>query len=634
MTGEGKQKPVAGPRRPRTVQPVIINNLTGTDPTLEGRQRRYLLEAINIIDRSGAVEFADSLTRTYGPTGKPLGRPRYFGNRQLLTTQLYTAMMSNSPKIQEVQRCTNELPDDCLAALGLVRDPNTCQAVTLSQVDHAWNRLVESCNASPVRDGKRLPKPPADTAPATDLSPSETAQDKRPSHHHKSIDRKYLRPELTDAEVSPTPSRKPSNRGAARTLAEEDAAKRRSNLEHLTALLLRATLPEGLRYLTLTIDWTDNETNARRYTSRRTSADPDARFGRRRRKSGLSVVKKAKTAKESKTSKEGKAGAETRPEPPRTTNNVTLDAEGFESDKDELFFGYNVHFAVGVGEVDGTTLPELAVAMRVTPANDMAGVAPTALYLIDEAVIGGHPVRTAILDLGYTMRKTETLHIPIAERDVSLVHDLEPLKRGRKGTHLDAVLINGIPHCPFTPSAVTNDQGDDIPLTPPGSRASREEWKAYWELRDQQDEFAFRPLGRRRPGTPQRYQCPALAGKVRCPFVESKSVSLDATDVELLMPDGQKPLQCCNKTFTAPPEMGVGIRQEPVHGSRDWVVSHDRRTAVERYNSHFKEFGLHKMDVRVLGIAKRTLALCFASMATNLHLAGLASSENTTSEAA
>lgn len=43
---------------------------------------------------------------------------------------------------------------------------------------------------------------------------------------------------------------------------------------------------------------------------------------------------------------------------------------------------------------------------------------------------------------------------------------------------------------------------------------------------------------------------------------------------------------------------------------------------------------LNQMDVRVLGIAKRTIALTFAAMATNLRLVGLATSEVLTSDAA
>ena len=255
----------------------------------------------------------------------------------------------------------------------------------------------------------------------------------------------------------------------------------------------------------------------------------------------------------------------------------------------------------------------------------MAGVAPVALDIVDSAIASGHPVRTLLADLGYTMRRPETLHVPLAERGVGLVHDLETNKVGRKGTHLDAILINGVPHCPFTPHVVVdetgepvvNAKGEPVPLTVPWSSASRDEWKKYWERRDHQDALAFRPLGKRVPGTSQRYECPARAGRVSCPFYTKSTTGIDIQD---LIPEGAESLACCGTTFTAPPEMGLAIRQEPVHGSRDWVRSYDRRSGVERYNSAVKYFGLEKMDLRVLGIAKRTLALCFASMATNLRL--------------
>ncbi len=594
------------------------------DPTLQGRQRRLFYESLSIIDRSGAVELADSITRSYGPTGKPVGRPRYFDNRALLTGMLHTAHLGSVTKLTHVTDAVNELPDDCLAALCLLRNPKTGKAVTLSQVDHAWNRLADACNPSLIRDGKKIRKRATTCEPNADDRAGTASPDARAgtATSGKVIDRKYLKPHLADEELTHTPSRAPSNCGAARDLDDITVAERLDLLKRVTDLLINATIPDGLHYRTLTIDWTDHDTTAKIDNPRRASADPDARPGRRRRK-GAAPFKSRRSSTPTKTDSTP-AGDRN-----RRTNDVYLDEQGFESDKDEPFFGYNLHF--GVGEIehyddpDTPTLPELTVVLRVTPANDMAGVAPVALDIVDSAIASGHPVRTLLADLGYTMRRPETLHVPLAERGVGLVHDLETNKVGRKGTHLDAILINGVPHCPFTPHVVVdetgepvvNAKGEPVPLTVPWSSASRDEWKKYWERRDHQDALAFRPLGKRVPGTSQRYECPARAGRVSCPFYTKSTTGIDIQD---LIPEGAESLACCGTTFTAPPEMGLAIRQEPVHGSRDWVRSYDRRSGVERYNSAVKYFGLEKMDLRVLGIAKRTLALCFASMATNLRL--------------
>ncbi len=626
MPGDGQLAAIARPRRLRTVRQVTTTNPL-TDPTLQGRQRRLFYESLSIIDRSGAVELADSITRSYGPTGKPVGRPRYFDNRALLAGMLHTARLGSVTKLTRVAEAINELPDDCLAALRLMRNPKTGKAVNLSQVDHAWNRLAEACNPSSIRDGKKTRKPATTAMPNGDDPAGSAAPDAQAgtATSGKVIDRKYLKPHLSDEELTRTPSRAPSNRGTARDLDDITVAERLDLLKRLTDLLLNATIPHGLRYRTLAIDWTDHETTAKVDNPRRASADPDARSGRRRRK-GAPPFKSRRSSKAAKTNSTP-AGDRL-----RRTNDVYLDEHGFESDKDEPFFGYILHFGVGVGEVedyddpDKPTLPELTVAVRVTPANDMAGVAPAALDIVDSAIASGHPVETLVADLGYSMRRPETLHVPLAERRVALVHDLEKNKVGRKGTHLGAVLINGVPHCPFTPHVVVdetgepvvNEKGEPVPLTVPWSSASRDEWKKYWERRDHQDAFAFRPLGKRVPGTPQRYECPARAGRVKdCPFYAESTTGID---IQELIPKGAQARDCCGRTFTAPPEMGLAIREEPVHGSRDWVRSHDRRSGVERYNSAVKDFGLDKMDVRVLGIAKRTLAVCFASMATNLRL--------------
>ncbi|MDA8047547.1 MAG: hypothetical protein M0Z30_20330 [Actinomycetota bacterium] len=579
------------------------STVSAAGPTLADQQRWNFCRALEIIDRSGAVELAERITRPAGP----VGRPRYFTNRALLTGLLFTAIQHQTVTLTAVTRAINMLPDDCLASLGLGRDARTSWAVNLSQVDHAWNRLAEACNPSPLRDGKRIPRSTA--APAAEgFDPGRMTVS----------DPKYLNPGPVIPAAGSQASRAASNRGTLRDLDGETAAQRTADLHRLTDLILQATIPEWLRFKAVAVDWTDHDSTARATSGRRLSADPDARYGRRRRKPWSAPSPGPR--KRRTTPAQAATTAPTAGSPTGAAVGPTLDGEGFETDKDELFFGYNIHVAAGVGDIDGPAIPELAVGLRLTAANDMAAVAPIAIDLLDTATAAGHPVDTLLVDLGYSMRSPANLHDPVADRGVWLVHDLERAKQGRLGTYQDAVLINGVPHCPFTPPATYPD-GKPTPLTVPGSKATRDDWARYWDQRDRQDRYAFRPLGRRRPGACQRYQCPAAAGKVRCPFSPtSQRLPLDRPDVGLLVGPDQASLRCCDTSLTAPAEVGRAVRQEPVHGTRDWVRSYDRRSAVERYNAAVKAFGLERMDVRVLGLAKRSIAIAFAAAATNLRL--------------
>ena len=563
---------------------------------LEDGLREDFYDALAVVERSGVAALADSLTVTRARSGKPLGAPVRFDNRALLVCMLTSALYRRSTELATVYELVERFPDDLLAEIGLERGTDA-HALSMAQLGHRWNRLAEAMNPSPVREGRRLAKDQDGRATA---APKPAVADP-----------KCLGPGGLNGAGPVGPlrrPRRPSTRGLGRELAEGQAAQRARLLAGFVDRLLQACVPAAVSYRAVAVDWTDAPTAARSYSSRSTSADPDAAWGHRRPKASIAGARARRAAKAT-----GRADGATRKArlDPRLSD---LAPDGTELDKSERYYGYLAHFAVGVGDVDGPVVPELALSMRLAPANDMAGVAPALMDMLGSVLEGGAPLCEVIVDRGYSSRALGSVHVPMAERGLFLTFDYTQRQYGRHGTYLDAPLIGGRPHCPFTPES-------DVRL--PGLGSSRADWAAYWRRRDALDHFAFRPLGRPVPELYQRFQCPAKAGRARCPFVPA-SLSLahraEVPDVGVLMADGQERLRCCGRSFVARMEVGLGWRQLHPHGSRAWVRSYDRRSAAERFNSSIKlEQQVDAMDIRVLGLAKRSLMIGFAAVATNIR---------------
>jgi hypothetical protein len=78
-----------------------------------------------------------------------------------------------------------------------------------------------------------------------------------------------------------------------------------------------------------------------------------------------------------------------------------------------------------------------------------------------------------------------------------------------------------------------------------------------------------------------RVQCPAAAGKIRCPL-RPQSMTLDRDRPEILAPP-QEPQACCTQaTVTVPPEVNAKTRQKHDYPGPAWRRSYARRSAAER----------------------------------------------------
>jgi hypothetical protein len=125
----------------------------------------------------------------------------------------------------------------------------------------------------------------------------------------------------------------------------------------------------------------------------------------------------------------------------------------------------------------------------------------------------------------------------------------------------------------------------------------------------------------------QRLECPALAGRLRCPLrPDSMAVELEK-DIPEIYPHQVKdiaaaPPTCCTaKSFTVKQEHGAGRRQRYEFGTPEWIRSYDRRTGSERYISGYKEnMRTGRRDVKMFGLTRQTLAVGFVAVALNIRL--------------
>jgi hypothetical protein len=581
-------------RLPSDDAPRVPSDLAAVPPRpmspLETKFRTDFEDVRAVVDASNVATTYEYLCVRRSEKGKVIGRPRRMTLRAFLILAILTCLRDRPPAIVRITETANELPEDLLEELGLMKPGEARPTITESQIGHIFNVLATSLDVSlHRRPGKRLRLTPDGGV----IDEFKTTQ----------IDRKCLRPELTEEELTPAgPSRRLADR-EAQPLDASLLAARVADLHGLIDRLLQTMVRPEFNIRTTAIDWTDREAWARggRHAKEQRdgvlSADPDATWGRRRpsgnRISGSRKIKQSANG---------------------------LDEDGFEVDKNESYFGYLIHVAVATPELDGPPVPELVLALRIATANDMAGVGPTLTAMVD-SIRQITPIDHAIMDRGYTMRSAKDVHLPLITRGVHMTFDLAKTQILRDGTTKQgALMMGGDFYCPMLPR--------ELEVEPmPGPQAERADWAAFHRRRKAREAWMMR-----RKGKPvadmatQRLQCPAAADRLRCPL-RPNSMALTKPDLpeifdEQLVDIQDNPPKCCTAdSFTVKREDGLGRRQLYPFGSPDWIRSYDRRTASERVISHYKKLvRTGRDDVQMFGLTRQTLAVGFATVALNIRL--------------
>jgi hypothetical protein len=239
---------------------------------------------------------------------------------------------------------------------------------------------------------------------------------------------------------------------------------------------------------------------------------------------------------------------------------------------DELFFGYYLSAAVTVPDEQGRPVPELA--RRATLSSCRRDPVPALAPVLTAMPAAGIPLGDVLADSGYSHRVPANWAAPLRAAGAALVQDLHPHDRGPKGTHQGAVIANGNLYCPAAPRTL-------LELGPLARGATKEQAAGH----DAKTAEAARyKLGRLTAGDEDGYhrvQCPAAAGKIRCPL-QPPSMTLDRDRPEVLAPP-EHPQPCCaQQTITVPPGVLAKTAQKHDYPSAAWRRSYARRTAAER----------------------------------------------------
>jgi hypothetical protein len=295
--------------------------------------------------------------------------------------------------------------------------------------------------------------------------------------------------------------------------------------------LLEAGIPQGFRDAgrSLAVDWSDLETFSRpppRGTG--DCADPEASWGHRK-------------------------------------NNLR-------HDEDELFFGYYLSAAVMVPDEQGPPVPELA--RRMTLSSCRHDPVPAFTPVLTAMPQDGIPLGDVLADSGYAHRVPGNWASPLRRAGAALIQDLHPHDRGPRGTSQGAIVANGNLYCPATPRTL-------LELGPLSRSAAPEQAAAHDAKTAEAARYKLGRITRDDQDGYHRVQCPAAAGKIRCPL-RPPSMALDRDRPEVLAPP-QHPQACCTRqTITIPAGVLAKTAQKHDYPSAAWRRSYARRSGAER----------------------------------------------------
>lgn len=343
-----------------------------------------------------------------------------------------------------------------------------------------------------------------------------------------------------------------------------------STLQDLLDQMLAATMPADLPHPGgYAVDGTGTWSWARGKRRGEHSADPDARWGVKTHKSG----------------------------------------------RTEAYFGYELHALVRINPVTapGAATPCLAERIIVVPASSP----PTTpvLQALRRLRSEGRPVTDVVADRGYSYKLDWTPGLLRLGADS--VVDLHATQYGPQGTHEGARIVTGVPHCPAMPEAFDNIQR-------PERLSAGEALEDFVAAIDRREHWAFRRVAGPDPTGKERYECPARAGRIRCPLhPDSMALPLATPTVNRPPAADEAPTCCKQRTITVPGSVDTKSRQRYYWGSRQWITAFSRRSRVEGWFGNLKNDSreaLNRGAFRVMGLCKTSLMLTLFAVATNMRL--------------
>jgi hypothetical protein len=241
-------------------------------------------------------------------------------------------------------------------------------------------------------------------------------------------------------------------------------------------------------------------------------------------------------------------------------------------DEDELFFGYYLSAAVMVPDEQGPPVPELA--RRMTLSSCRRDPVPAFTPVLTAMPQDGIPLGDVLADSGYAHRLPGNWASPLRRAGAALIQDLHPHDRGPRGTSQGAIIANGNLYCPATPRTL-------LELGPLARAATPAQAAAHDATTAEAARYKLGRLTRDDEDGCHRVQCPAAAGKIRCPL-RPASMALDRDRPEILAPP-EHPQACCTRqTITIPAGVLAKTAQKHDYPSAAWRRSYARRSGAER----------------------------------------------------
>jgi len=285
------------------------------------------------------------------------------------------------------------------------------------------------------------------------------------------------------------------------------------------------------------------------------------------------------------------------------------------SGRTEAYFGYELHAVVRVNPLgaDGGATPCLAERITIVPAS--TNCTYPVLTTLERMQDDGLAVTEVMADRGYSYKLNWTPGL--LALGVDPVADLHATQYGPRGTHEGARIVAGTPHCPAMPVAFDTIKRPDRLADSPALRT-------FVEGIERREQWALRRVAGPDTTGKERYECPARAGKLRCPLHQpSMAISLATPTVQKPPPAHEAPKCCQQRTITLPGDVDAKSRQRHYWGSPTWIKAFSRRSRVEGWFGNLKNDSTEALSrgaFRVVGICKTSIMLTVYAAATNLRL--------------
>ena len=276
----------------------------------------------------------------------------------------------------------------------------------------------------------------------------------------------------------------------------------------------------------------------------------------------------------------------------------------------ELFYGYYVQAATMVADEHSLPVPELARRLLVTSCH--VDPPPAFVAVLERMRHLGIILGDLLSDSGYAHRIAAHWALPVRRLGARLITDLHPSDRGPKGTWAGAVIANGNLYCPRTPPAL-------LELNPLPARATPAGVATHDTATAEAARYKLGRITTNDSDGYHRVQCPAAAGKLRCPL-RPDSMTLPLDRPEVLNPPAHPPDCCRHTTTTVPPHVNAKTAQKHDYPGAAWRSSYKRRSAAERTNATIKDpatTDINRGWCRLMGLTAVTLLLTCALVVRN-----------------